>query len=88
MSRRVIGGIILRILRRDLHRMESAEFTCKCGDMKTWLSEGVRSGPCPICGRDYVGYYDRKRLSILGREVRRGFIRRLIKRIITWSHRS
>jgi len=48
----------------------SSEFTCKCGKMKGWITEGKETLPCPECGRVYVGYYDAKNLTIGGKEIK------------------
>ena len=47
----------------------SSEFTCKCGKQKGWITENKITQPCPECGRKYIGYYDRKNLTITGKEV-------------------
>jgi hypothetical protein len=43
------------------------EFTCLCGKMRCWVSEGKRTDPCPQCGRRYLGRYDSKMNKITGR---------------------
>lgn len=43
----------------------SQETVCKCGKMKFWLTEGkITKDPCPVCGRKYVGKYNRKTLGL------------------------
>ena len=43
----------------------SAEFTCKCGKQKGWITDGeVHTQPCPECGRVYEGKYNPKTLTI------------------------
>ena len=42
----------------------SAEFTCKCGKQKSWITEDKVHPPCPICGREYIGKYNKKKLTI------------------------
>ena len=43
----------------------SAEFTCKCGLQKGWVTDGeILSNPCPMCGRIYKGVYNPKTLTI------------------------
>lgn len=44
----------------------SYEFTCKCKKMKGWITEGVFTKPCPMCGRVYFGEYDNKKCIIKG----------------------
>lgn len=46
----------------------SSQFKCKCGKFKGWITEGEETKPCPNCGRVYVGYYDKKNLTISGLE--------------------
>lgn len=47
----------------------SSEFTCKCGKTKGWITENTETQSCPKCSRKYIGYYDRKNLTIAGREI-------------------
>lgn len=49
----------------------SSEFICKCGKMKGWITEGKETEPCPECGRIYLGYYDKKNLTISGKEIKK-----------------
>lgn len=44
--------------------MVDAEFNCKCGKQKGWISEGKKTSPCPICGRRYIGKYNKTKLTI------------------------
>ena len=48
----------------------SSEFMCKCGKQKGWITEGQQTLPCPECGRLYVGYYDKKKLTIAAKEIK------------------
>ena len=51
--------------------MESAEFTCKCGKVKGWITEGeTKKEPCPECGRIYKGVYNSKHYKIDAVEVK------------------
>lgn len=47
----------------------SSEFTCKCGKQKGWITEGKKTLPCPECGRQYLGVYSPKKLTIEGKEI-------------------
>ncbi|HSH52138.1 MAG TPA: hypothetical protein VK982_10495 [Bacteroidales bacterium] len=44
--------------------MTSVEFTCKCGKNKAYISEEVKTTPCPECGRVYKGVYNKKKYTI------------------------
>ena len=41
--------------------MTSVEFTCKCRKNKACILEGVKTIPCPVCGRVYRGNYNKKK---------------------------
>ena len=47
----------------------SSELLCKCGKQKVWIIENKETQPCPECGRKYIGYYDKKNLTIAGKEI-------------------
>ena len=43
----------------------SAEFTCKCGESKAWVTDGeAQKKSCPKCGRRYRGVYNKKTFTI------------------------
>ena len=50
--------------------MNSVEYTCKCKKMKTLITEDKKSDPCPVCGRQYIGKYNRKKYTIDAIEVK------------------
>lgn len=43
----------------------ATEFKCKCHKYKAWISIGDISDPCPNCGRQYVGRYDKKMIGVV-----------------------
>ncbi len=49
--------------------MISTEMLCKCKKQKCWIEEGKKTDPCPSCGRVYIGKYNRKKLTIEGKEI-------------------
>jgi hypothetical protein len=50
--------------------MTGCEFTCLCGKMKGWITEGeAKKEPCPVCGRLYRGEYDPENLTIKAIEI-------------------
>jgi hypothetical protein len=51
--------------------MISTEFVCKCGKLRGWITEGEKTmTPCPECGREYEGKYNRKKLTIEAVEIK------------------
>jgi Zn finger protein HypA/HybF involved in hydrogenase expression len=50
----------------------STEFVCKCKKQKSWITEGEKTLPCPKCKRKYIGVYDQKKLTIIGKEIKNG----------------
>ena len=42
----------------------SQNFTCKCGKQSGWVTENVKTKPCPECGREYIGKYNQDKLCI------------------------
>jgi len=49
----------------------SQEFICKCGKKKGFVSDGVITSACPICGRIYIGKYNRRKLQIIAKQIGR-----------------
>lgn len=50
--------------------MNSRSFICKCGNPdKGWVTEDLKTPPCPKCGRVYIGKYNIKTLIIEAIEV-------------------
>jgi Zn finger protein HypA/HybF involved in hydrogenase expression len=47
----------------------SVEFYCKCG-RHGWISEDEETIPCPDCGRRYVGVYNKKKLTIIAKQLK------------------
>jgi hypothetical protein len=48
----------------------SQEFTCICGEMKSWITDGEEHPlPCMVCGRRYRGKYNAKTLQIEAIEI-------------------
>ena len=44
------------------------EFTCLCGEQKSWIAENQITTPCPHCGRIYKGSYSQQYLKIIAVE--------------------
>jgi hypothetical protein len=48
----------------------SAEFVCKCGKMKGWITENeLHPNACPNCKRRYMGVYNPQKLTIEAIEI-------------------
>ena len=50
--------------------MDSVKFTCKCKKMENWITEGQETDACPECGRRYVGEYNKRKLTIVAKEIK------------------